>query len=88
MYKSPTAKPAPPPVLSKLNNADSLLECNGALRVSNNFVVSFHFLTLHLAPKLGSVVFNQTEPVGLGFASVDLNSGTEVCGAICNAGTL
>ena len=61
--------------------------CKGALTVSHNFVVSFHFLTLHFAPKLGSVVFNQTEPVGLGFVSVDLNAGTEVCGATDNAGT-
>ena len=61
--------------------------CNGALIVSHNFVVSFHFLTLHLAPKFGSVVLIQSEPVGLGFGSLDLNAGTEVCGAIDNAGT-
>ena len=38
------------------------------------FVFPLKFLTLILAPKLLSVVLNQTEPVGLGFVSVDLNS--------------
>ena len=77
----------PPPVLSRLNNALSLLAYNGADTSSNNFVVPLNFLTLHLAPKFGSVVLIQSEPVGLGFGSLDLNAGTEVCGAIENAGT-
>ena len=43
-------------------------------------------LTLIRAPKLGSVVLNQILPDGLGVVSVDLYSGTLVCGAVVNAG--
>jgi len=46
-----------------------------------------NFLTIQLAPALGVVVLTHKEPVGLGFVSVDLNSGTEVCGATDNDGT-
>ena len=80
-YRSPIARFLPPPVLSSAARAPSAVSYNGAGIVDQSLVSSFHCLTVNVAPELGAVVCIQIDPVGLGFESVDLYSGTDVCGA-------
>lgn len=54
--------------------------------MSHSNVAEFHTFTLNLAPKLASVVLNQTLPVGRVYVSDVLNSGIDVCGETCKAG--
>ena len=85
-YNDPTGIFVPPAVLSKLYNADSLLLYNGAEMSSHKLVVPLNFFTLNFAPRFGDVILTHKEPVGLGLASEDLNSGIDVWGCTTTVG--